>query len=136
MSVHIWLREAIEDATGVDAYPVEMTGTGGPPYVVYARESTQRELVLDDALDAAPQPDQVPAVARFQVVIFSDSYVQAWEIAGQITAAVHKFRGSGSGWTIHDAMVTDESDGDAGYLEGREQPTYTVEMTIDIRWEP
>lgn len=135
---HNWLRAAIEEATGsggVTAWPVEMTGGGDPPYVVYTRTATARELLLPDALDDIPGVDSLPPVATFTVSVYADSYVQAWEIADEITAAIHKFSGSASGETIHSALVTDQSDGDSGFLEGREQPTFTVEITVEITYQ-
>lgn len=135
-SPHNWLKAAIEAAApGVTAWPVEMTGGGDPPYITYTREGTVREQLLDDTFDAAPDPDQLPPVARYTVVIYADSYVQAWDIAGQITAAIHRFKGSAHGQTIEHCLVLDERDGDAGFLDGREQPTYTVEQAVEIHFE-
>jgi hypothetical protein len=133
---HNWLKAAIEAATGtVYAWPVEMTGQGDPPYVIYQREQTVREALLEDTLDYSPGSNALPPVARFELMVYADSYVAAWEIAGQIQAAIHRFSGSEHGETIHECQVLDERDGEAGYLEGREQPTYTVEMTVEIRYE-
>lgn len=133
---HNFLRSAIEAAApGVTAWPVEMTGGGEPPYVTYTREGTTREQLLDDTFDADPDPDELPPVARYTVVIYADSYVQAWEIAGQITAAIHRFKGSAAGQTIDHCLVLDERDGEAGFLDGREQPTYTVEQAVEIRFQ-
>lgn len=136
---HNWLKATIEEAAGsgdgVTAWPVEMTGTGEPPYVIYARTGTAREMLLSDTLDAGPYEDECPPFATFAVVVYADSYVQAWEIADAITAAAHRFKGSAHGETIHSCMVIEERDGEAGYLEGREQPTYTVEITLQIRWQ-
>jgi hypothetical protein len=127
---HNFLRSAIEAAaTGVTAWPVEMTAGGEPPYITYTRESTTREPVLDD------EEDEPPPIARYTVVIYADSYVQAWEIAGQITAGIHRFKGSAYGQTIDHCLVLDERDGEAGYLDGREQPTYTVEQAVEIRFQ-
>lgn len=143
-SPHNWLRAAIEQATDggsgsggyeVTAWPVEMTGGGDPPYVVYTRTATVRELLLPDALDELPEVDSLPPVATFQVTVYADSYVQAWEIADAIVAAVHKFQGSAAGETIQTALVTDAADGDSGFLEGREQPTFTVELTVEITYQ-
>jgi hypothetical protein len=134
---HNWLKAAIEDATGsqgVTAWPVEMTGTGEPPYAIYTRTGTSRELVLTDTLDESPSADECPPLATFSVVVYADSYVEAWEIADAIASAIHKFAGTAHGETIQEASVIEERDGDAGFLEGREQPTYTVELTIQIRW--
>lgn len=132
---HVWLRERIEDATGVDAFPVEVTGSNLPPYVVYVRDQTTREQALAEALAAIPPEAYMPPVATFTVTIYADSYVQAWEIAGDISGSLHNVSEEASGLTIHECLVVDEKDGMAGYLEGRESPTYTVEMTISIRWE-
>lgn len=132
---HVWLRERIEDATGVDAFPVEVTGSNLPPYVVYVRDQTTRELALPEAFGASPPAAYLPPMAMFTVTIYADSYVQAWDIAGDVTAAIHNVSDDDSGLTIHECLVVDEKDGMAGYLEGRETPTYTVEMSIAIRWE-
>jgi hypothetical protein len=112
-----------------------MTGGGDPPYVVYTRTATSRELLLPDALDDIPTIDNLPPVATFTVTVYADSYVQAWEIADAITAAVHKFAGTAHGETIQTALVTDVADGDSGFLEGREQPTFTVELTVEITYQ-
>ena len=136
-SPHVWLREAIEAATGSTAWPVGMTGTAGPPFVVYAREATSREQVLADTFDDTPAADQVSPVARFLVAIYADDYVQAWTIAGQITSAIHKFAGTVYGdvtTVIEHCLVLDERDSQPDYLEGRETPTYTVELSVEIRW--
>jgi len=132
---HNWLKAAIEAAATVNAWPVEMTGQGDPPYAIYTREATTRERLLTDALDDTPATNDLPPVATFLVVVYADSYVQCWQIADQVVAAINKFSGSAHGQTIHECTVADERDGDAGYLEGREQPTYTVEISVDIRYE-
>lgn len=132
---HVWLKSAIEAAAaGVTAWPVE-AGEVAPPYVIYAREGTTREQLLADEFEALPSADVLAPVARFAVVIYADSYVQAWEISGAIAASIHKFSGSGSGQTIDHCLVLDERDGEAIYLDGREQPTYTVEQSVEIRFE-
>lgn len=133
---HVWLKSAIEEAAaGVTAWPVEKTEKGDPPYVIYTRDSTTRELVLADTFDDTPGSGLVDPRATFSLVTYADSYVQAWEIASAISAAIHRFSGSAGGEIIHHCLVTDERDGAAGYLDGREQPTYTVETTIDIRYQ-
>jgi hypothetical protein len=134
-SPHNWVKGAIEAATsGIYAWPVEMTGGGDPPYIIYTREQTTREPLLSDALGSIPADDVMPPTARFTVVTYADSYAQAWQIAGQIRAAIHRFSGSAHGETIQQSFVIDERDGDAGYLDGREQPTYTVEQTVEIAY--
>ena len=131
---HVWLKEAIEAATSETAWPVGMTGTEAPPFVIYAREATGREQVLADTFDDAPVADQINPVARFLVAVYADDYVQAWTLAGQITAAIHKFTGTAYGTAIEHCLVLDERDGQPDYLEGRETPTYTVEISVEIRW--
>lgn len=133
---HNWLKAAIEAAApSVTAWPVEMTGSGEPPYVIYNRSATSRELILPDALDDTPTIDTLPPVATFTVAVYADGYVQAWAIADAITAAIHRFKGSAHGETIETALVTDVADGDSGFLEGREQPTFTVELTVEITYQ-
>jgi hypothetical protein len=132
---HVWLKEAIEDATSATAWPVGMTGTQSPPFTIYAREATGREQVLADTFDDTPAADQVNPVARFLVAVYADDYVQAWTLAGQITAAIHKYAGTADGTTIEHCLVLDERDGHPDYLEGRETPTYTVELSVEIRWD-
>jgi hypothetical protein len=95
---------------------------------------TRREQVLADTFDDTPAADQVNPVARFLVAVYADDYVQAWTVAGQITAAIHKFAGTADGTTVEHCLVLDERDGQPDYLEGRETPTYTVELSVEIRW--
>jgi hypothetical protein len=139
---HNWLKGAIEEAVGgsgsgyeVTAWPVEMTGAGDPPYVIYSRTATVRELLLPDALDDTPEIGLLRPVASFTVTVYADSYVECWEIADAITLAIHRFTGSAHGETIQTALVLDAADGDSGFLEGREQPTFTVELTVEITFE-
>lgn len=132
---HVWLRERIEEAVdGLTVWPVECTDRRDPPYVVYLRESTTREQLLEDTLESTPDSDSVPPTATFGVVTFANSYAQAWGIASEITNAIHKVSADESGLTIHSCLVTDERDGQAGYLEGKDTPTYTVEQTVEIVW--
>lgn len=133
---HVWLKEAIESAATVTAWPVGMTGAGGPPFVIYAREATNRQQLLSDTFDSTPEADAVPPVARFLAAIYADDYVQAWALAGLITSAIHKFSGTVDGTKIEHCLVLDERDGQADYLDGRETPTYTVELSIEVRWVP
>lgn len=130
-----WLKAAIEEAVeNCPAWPVAMTGTGDPPYVVYMRESTRRELELADTLDDEPEPNQLPPVAGFRVDVYADSHVQAWEIADAIGAALNRFKGQVGDLIIDHCLLMDERDGDAVRLEGREDPTYIVEQTYEISW--
>ena len=130
-----WLHPAIEAALDdVYAWPIAMTGASDPPYVLYAREATVRELVLEDTLDLVPEADELPAVATFGLQILADSYLQAKEIAAAISADLHRFTGPGGGGTIHWCLHDDERDSDAVFLEGREVPTYIIEQTYRVSW--
>jgi hypothetical protein len=123
-----WIKGAIEDAAeDCLAWPVAMTGTGDPPYVVYFREGTARDSLLGD-IAAAP-------VATFRLDIYADSHVQAWEIAEAVGTALNRFKGTAYGLTIELCLLTDERDGDAVRLDGREDPTYIVEQTYTISWQ-
>lgn len=132
---HVWLREQIEDATEITAWPVEMTGNLMPPYVVYVREETARDvaLTLADAING-PIAEDISA-ATFAVTIYADSYVQAWEVADQVAGAVHNVSGGGGDAYIQHSKVVSQRDGSAGYLDGREQPTFTVDLSVQILFE-
>ncbi len=124
-----WIKGAIEEAVAdCQAWPVAMTGTGDPPYVVYFREGTARDFVLSETVD-------IPPTASFRLDIYADSHVQAWEIAEAIGAALNRFKGPVGDLTIDSCLLTDERDGDAVRLDGREDPTYIVEQTYAISWE-
>jgi len=137
---HVWLKAAIEAAyAGLTAWPVENTagiGNAGydPPYVIYRRESTSQEILLGDAIGSGPALDQFPPLATFSISVFAPSYVTAWAIADAITASIHKFRDLEDDETIEAAYVLDRADGDVTILEGSEQPTYTVELSVEIRF--
>lgn len=132
---HIWLREQIESTTEIPTYPVEVTRVELPPYIVYVRDETQRDvaLTLGDTLNSPIAEDL--SLGTFAVTIYADSYVQAWEIAGAISGALHNVSGGEGSTYIQQSRVASQRDGAAGYLEGRDQPTYTVEMTIQIWFE-
>ena len=84
-SPHVWLREAIETATGSTAWPVGMTGTTGPPFVVYAREATSREQVLDAIANypgaivlVTHDPGAVLALKPDRAILLPDGDEDAW----------------------------------------------------------
>lgn len=131
-----WLHPAIEAAvdSAVKAWPVAMTGDSDPPYVIYAREQTTRELVLADDLSGTPEPGAMPPVSVFRLEILADSYLQCKEIAASITEALHRFTGSGGGVTIDWCLQEDERDSEAVFLEGREVPTYIIEQSYRVSW--
>lgn len=127
-----WIKGAIEDAVAnCQAWPVAMTGTGDPPYVVYFREGTTRELVMSLGEEGA---SAVAPTATFRLDIYADSHVQAWEIAEAIGTALNGFKGTEDDLTIESCLLNDERDGEAVRLDGREDPTYIVEQTYEIAW--
>ena len=130
----VWLRSAIEDATGYDAYPLGVPEGAAPPYVVYSRTGTGRELVLADALGDPAGGSSVPPVASITVEVYRDDYVQVWETSTAIVGAIHGFAGEVDGVEITSCLVTDEKDGDPVFLEGRDTPTYVVELAVEIRF--
>jgi hypothetical protein len=67
--------------------------------------------------------------------VYADGYTLVRSAADAISAALHNFTGSGSGATIDHVHVTDEKDGTPVFLEGRDVPTFVVEMNISIRWQ-
>jgi hypothetical protein len=68
------------------------------------------------------------------VAVYADDYVSAWALASLITAAIDRFRGTDHGTMVDHCLVLDERDGQPDYLEGRETPTYTVELSVEVRW--
>lgn len=131
---HLWLKSAIEDASGLEAFPVEKTTGGEPPYVVYVRDATESETLLDDDLGSEPEPSQFPALAAFTVVVFADKYVDAWSYARSIYLALNRFRDLSGSQIIESVYVDDKRDGEITYLDGREQATYSVELDVAIRF--
>lgn len=131
---HVWLREQIEAATDATAWPVEAAGSAEPPYVVYVRDETSRDVAM--TLETAIG-QEAPAfrVATFVVTIYCDSYAQGWEIAEDISAAVHNVSGGSGHQYIQQSKVMNERDGAAGYMDGRDQPTYTIDITVEIQYE-
>jgi hypothetical protein len=130
-----WLHPAIEAAVNsVTAWPVAMTGDQDPPYVIYRREATTREMVLADTLSGTPVADENPPEATFTLEILADSYLQAKTIAAAISAALHRFTGPADDVTIQWCLHEDERDSDAVFLDGREVPTYIVEQTYRVSW--
>lgn len=122
----VWMKAAIEDACECLAYPVDAPEGAAPPYVTFARASTTRELVLDDAV--------ANVLGTFSVSIYADSYLQAKELADACREGLHNFSGIAEGVTIELSELNDEVDGQPVYLDGRDRPTYSVDHTYAIRW--
>lgn len=125
----VWLREAIERAAGCPAHPLDATGEA-PPYAVYVRTATSREQTLDDLLADPAGGSSIPPQAGVTVEVYADDYVQAWGISSAIVKAIHGYAGGG----IESCLVVDEKDADPTFLEGRETPTFVVELTLEVRF--
>lgn len=122
-----WIRSAIEDATDVPAYPLDVPESIAPPFVVYSRTDTIRERQLD-GLVGHP-------VGTFQVDIYADGFDAVKDLADAVRQALHNFNGETGGLTIETTDLTSERDGSPVYIEGREKPTYLVEHVYAIRWQ-
>jgi hypothetical protein len=129
-----WFYAAVEAAAGCEAHPLGVPEGVAPPFVVYGRSATTRELVLSDTLQEEPAADVLPPVGTFQVQIYADGYLAAWEIADAIRAALHKFAGTVDGIEIEACLLAEEADGDPVFLEGRDKPTYVVDQVYTVRW--
>jgi hypothetical protein len=130
----IWLRSAIEAAAGCEAHPLITPEGLVPPYVIYVRTATARDTLLSDVLDSPATGTETPPTATFTVEVYVDDYVAVWAAADQIAAAIHGFAGEHEGTTIEAAAVVDQSDGEPVFFEGRDTPTYVVEITVEVRW--
>ena len=125
-SPEAWIKATIEAAAGCPAYPLIVTEDVPPPYVMYARNGTQRETELNGVVGWP--------VGTFGVEVYSDSYADAKAKADAIRVALHNFSGTAAGSTIDVCNLTDEQDGQPVFLDGRDVPTYLVEHTYLIRW--
>jgi hypothetical protein len=121
-----WLRSAIELATGRSAYPVLAPKSAALPYIVFGRNSTDRESVL---VGGSTFP-----VGSFEVDVFAGSYTEAKALADLVRIGVHGFNGTASGVTITQSLLRDEADGDPIVFDGQDVPTYSVSHTYAIRW--
>jgi len=121
-----WLFNAAE-ATGVDVYPVTSPDKKEPPFVCFARESTERDLDLADGTTGA-------VFGVFTVEIYSDSYLDGKALAAAVRTAVNNFTGTSHGATIDRVQLTDERDGPPIRFDGRSATTYVVEQTYQIHW--
>lgn len=130
----VWLRSAIEAAAECDAYPVQAPEGVAPPYVIYERTSTGREQILADTLDGPAVGTLTPPTAAITVLVFVDDYVAVWERSAAIVQAIHGYAGEHEGTAIESCLVTEEKDAEPVYMDGRDTPTYVVELTVEIRW--
>jgi hypothetical protein len=125
-----WLKATVEAATGCPAYPLTAPEQTPLPYVIYGRQSTNREATLAPGLQAAVNPS-----GTFAVEVYASTYSAAKDAADAIRAALHNFIGTASGVTILHSLLTDERDGDVIFFDGQDRPTFVVEQTLDIRWQ-
>jgi len=123
----VFLKAAVEEAAGCSAYPVDAGEGSTPPYVVYSRSATSRDVYTTGGVGWA--------VGTFSLEIYADSYTQAKELADACSEALHNFSGQAEAVTIDVCYLTDEKDGTPVFLDGRESPTYLVEHTYSIRWQ-
>jgi hypothetical protein len=129
-----WLYAAIEAAAGCQAYPVEAPDLAAPPYVIFTRSATTRELVLADTLTAEPAADTMPPVATFDLQVYADGYLAAWTVADAIRSALHKFAGTAHEVEIESCLLSDESDDQPVFYDGRDTPTYVIAQSYQVRW--
>lgn len=126
-SPEAWLKSAIETAGACTAWPLVPAEGTAPPFVVYSRDSTDRPLQTSGLTGFAE--------GAFTLEVYADGYTLVRSASDAISAALHNFTGSGAGATIDHVFVTDEKDGSPVFLEGRDVPTFVVEMNISIRWQ-
>lgn len=130
----IWLRSAIEAAAGCEAHPLIIPEGLAPPYVIYNRTGTERPLLLADTLDDPAGGSETPPTASLTVSVFADDYVDVWEMADAIAQAIHCYAGGSDDVEIESCLVASQADVDPVFFDGRDTPTYVVEMTVEIRW--
>ena len=130
----IWLRSAIEAATGFNAYPVQAPEGVQPPYVIYERTGTSREQLVADTLDNPAAGTATPPTTTITVLAYRDDYVEVWDLCETIVEAVHGYAGEHEGTLVESCLVVDEKDAPPEYMDGRDTPTYVVEMTVEVRW--
>lgn len=133
-SPQIWLRSAIEAAAGCEAHPLMVPEGLAPPYVIYNRTGTGREQLVSDTLDNPAAGTATPPVATITIEVYDDDYVAVWERTAAITEAIHGFSGEHEGTTIESCLVTAEQDSDPVMFDGRDVPTFVVEMAVEVRW--
>ena len=90
------------------------------------KEFVRRERHL---IDQAAVP-----VGTFSVAVYGTTYLGTKQLADRIRLAVDNFSGVADGVTIERAYLTEEADGSPEFFEGEDVPTYSVEMTFEIRF--
>ena len=128
-SPEAWLKATIEAAvTGATAWPLVPGESAPVPFVVYARDSTERPLQTSGLTGFAE--------GQFSLEVCANPWTSARAAADAIRAAVHNFAGTASGATIDHVHVSDERDGTPVYAEGQDIPLYyVIEIQVFIRWQ-
>ena len=121
-----WLRARIQAATTAGIYPVLAVQNAPFPLVVYRRTGTKRERGLTGNFG-------VP-VATFSIVVVSETYTQAKEIADAIRIKVDNFTGEQEGVKINLAWLTSEQDNMERPPEGQSKPLYRVDQVYEVRF--
>ena len=124
--VEEWFRAALAAAAGVKAWPLQAGEYQMPPFIVYERQSTERERHL-----AGPSG---LALATFNVAIFSEAYADARRLARLVCDHTANFKAETPGVTILDAWLEDESDGETIESPGDEKPWFQVSQTWLVRY--
>jgi hypothetical protein len=125
-SPEAWLHNSAQ-AAGIDVYPITSPDKKEPPFAVYARDSTERDLDLEAGTTGAVS-------GSFVVEIYSDGYLAGKTLADAVRAAVNNFTGTAHGATIDRVQLTDEQDGPPVQFDGRSTTTYVIVQTYQIFW--
>jgi len=121
-----WLRSRLDQATTASIHPILAPQTAAFPIVVYRRTGTRRDRNLRGNVGRP--------VATFSVVIVSEGYGSAKEIANSIRLSVDNFTGSFSGVTIDHTALVSESDNMERPAEGQTTPLYRVDQVYEVRY--
>lgn len=121
-----WLHSAIERATDVKAWPVDVTDQDDLPWIVYRRAATEREHYLT-------YPAGSP-LATFDITIYAATYLQTKQLAALVRLECDNFTGDHAGVTIQETSLTEERDGDMVELGGENKPVYVAELSLLVRF--
>ena len=72
---------------------------------------------------------------QFDVEIYCDSYSAGKDLAALVMGSVIDFEGTANGVTIFSSDISDESDGQPVFLDGRDVPTYVISQSYLIHWQ-
>jgi hypothetical protein len=130
MYPEVWLKGVIEEATGVQTWPLSVAEGPAPPVVIYRRTATDRERTTYAATGSP--------TATFEVEIHALTYSEAKELAEAVRLGVDNYAGTFKGMAgeviIQHAYLVDEFDGEPVFFEGRDKPTYMVLHTYHVRF--